>query len=42
VPTVTVTNPGNPGIPGKPETYTPPIAISHGQNNLQFNYVRSF
>lgn len=36
VPTVTVTN------PGKLATNTPPIVISHGQNNLQFNYVRAF
>jgi long-chain fatty acid transport protein len=36
VPTVTVTNPGNPA------TGSPPIVITHGQNNLQFNYVRAF
>lgn len=36
VPTVTVTNPGNTA------TNAPPVVISHGQNNLQFNYVRSF
>ena len=33
-PTVTVTNPGN--------ANTPPITISHGQNNLQFGYSHTF
>jgi hypothetical protein len=33
-PTVTVTNAGN--------ANTPPITISHGQNNLQFGYSHTF
>lgn len=33
-PTVTVTKPGN--------ANTPPITISHGQNNLQFGYSHIF
>ena len=36
VPSVTVTNPGNPA------TNSPPVAITHGQNNLQFNFARTF